>query len=47
MSVTEEASDVVDESVESMELAPGKALATELVTMLRDPLIAQARKEDR
>jgi hypothetical protein len=47
MSVSEAASGVVDESVESMELAPGKALATGLVTMLCDPLIAQARKEDR
>jgi hypothetical protein len=47
MSVSEAFRGVVDESMASMELAPGKALATGLVTMLRDPLIAQARKEDR
>jgi hypothetical protein len=46
MSVSEAFRGVVDESVESMELAPSKALATGLVTMLRDCLIAQARKED-
>ena len=47
MSVTEAASGVVDESVESIEMTPGNALTTGLVTMLRDPLIAQARKEAR
>ena len=47
MSLSEAFRCVVDESVESMELAPGKALATGLVTMLREPRIAQARKEDR
>jgi hypothetical protein len=47
MSVSEAFCGVVEESAQSMELAPRKALATRLVTMLRDPLIAQARKEDR
>ena len=47
MSVSEAFRGVVDESAESIELAPGKALAKGLVTMLRDPLVAQAWKEDR
>ncbi len=47
MSVSETFRGVVDESVESIELAPGKALATGLVTMLRDRLIVKVRKEDR
>jgi hypothetical protein len=47
MSVSEAFRGVVDESVESMELAPGKAFATGLATMLRDPLIEQSRKEGR
>ena len=47
MSVSEAVRRFVDESVESMALAPGKALGTGLVTMLRDPLVAQAWKEDR
>ena len=38
MSVSEAFRGVVDESMASMELAPGKALATGLVTMLRGPL---------
>jgi hypothetical protein len=37
---------VVDESVESTELALSRPLATGLVAMLRDPLIARARKEE-
>jgi hypothetical protein len=47
MSASEAFRGVVDECVESMGLAPGIVLATGLVTMLRDPLIAQARREDR
>ena len=47
MSVSEAASGVVYESVESTESAPDTAPATGLVVMLRDALLAQAQKEDR
>ena len=46
MSVCEAVRGVFDESVESMESAPDTAPATGLVVILRDPLIAQAQKED-
>jgi hypothetical protein len=47
MSVSEAASGVVYESVESTESAPDTPPATGLVVMLRDALLAQAQKEDR